>query len=416
MIRPVSHRRTRKSIACAGASALTFALLAAGCAEELVPELAAVPEETVATPALSDTQFDRILAEVNESIAEADGERDPELLTSRVTGPALTVRTSQLNVAEIRDDDSLVTLLPDTFQQIIVPTTATWPRTMFAITDVGDEFSPPRLLALTQDDPRDDYQLWAWVQLRPGVLMPAFAHVTIGSEELAENDTSLRFTPAEAVEQYADLLTNGDDSEYVDNFEPAIDDPFRTFLYTWVTAQQEALDADRVEGTFSLEVVPMPGEPVKAIRAANLDSPAEPGGAMVMAALVSSEQLEAMEGAVLTPQTQTAQALLEGATFTNVLTATYTDMIALYIPPAGSTEPIKLLGYSHVQTGASVELPEAVTEEEEAEDGEAEASEEGAGEDEATDEATAEDDATEETTEDTATDEETTDETAEEPE
>jgi len=326
---------------------LAAGLLLAGCAEPLPQPVA---EPVSVAPALTSDQDTRILEQVNAVLATADAARNPMRLSERLTGPALAVRTSQLEVAAQREDDELVTELPSTYQQIIVPTTETWPRTMYAITDVGEALAPPRLLALEQASPREPYKLWGWVQLRPGVAMPAFADPRVGSAELSPDDGSLRFTPREVVEQYADLLTNGDASPYVGNFEPIEEDTFRSFLGTWISAQEQALQGDRVRGTYSFTVRPLPDTEIKAIRTVLMDGTDD--GALVLFALEADERLEAMEGAILTPQTMTAKALLEGATFTNVLTARYLDMVALYVPPAGSTEPIMLLGYSHVQTAA----------------------------------------------------------------
>ncbi|MCL1802009.1 MAG: hypothetical protein FWG25_11725, partial [Promicromonosporaceae bacterium] len=147
--------------------------------------------------------------------------------------------------------------------------------------------------------------------------------------------------------QYADLLVNPHTSQFSGNFQPLGEDPFRAFLASWIDAQQTALSGERVEGHYAISAVPPAADSIRVIQSAD-------GGAMVMAPIFTSERLEAMAGAILTPQTMTAQGLLSGQVFNNVLTAEYIDMIALYVPPAGSAAPIVLLGYSHIQTGASV--------------------------------------------------------------
>ena len=315
----------------------------AGCAAEPLP----VPNFAVESlmPVLTEAQTLAILSDVTDVLDNASAQRDPALLATRLEGPALDVRTSQLKVAAIRDDNDLITVIPDTFQQLIVPISDEWPRTLWAITTVTEQLQPPRLLALEQAGPQDPYRLWGWVQLVAGVTMPAFADPRVGSEEVAADDISLKVTPADAVAQYADLLVNRQNSPYIANFQPLADDPFRAFLATWVDAQETALSGERVEGTYHFTATP--SGPIRAIRSAD-------GGAMVMAEIVTAERLEAMAGAILTPQTMTAQALLVGQEFNNILTAEYTDMIALYIPPAGSDGVITLLGYSHIQTGATV--------------------------------------------------------------
>jgi len=334
--------------------ALVATATVSGCAAPAIPIPA--PAAVGDSPALTAEQNLAVLAEINQVLTEASDSRDPEILRARVTGPALAIRASQLYVADIIDDDSLVTVLPASYQQLIIPSTSTWPRAAFAITDVTEELQPPRLLALVQAGPREPYKLWGWVQLIPGVQMPAFHEPRLGSEVVAADDTSLKITPIDAVNQYADLLTLGTASAFNDNFEPIESDHFRYWLAGWVAAQEEALSEERVEGTYSLVARPY-SSGVWAVRTAD-------GGALVMAELLTDERLEAVEGAVLTPQTQTALALLQGHEFTNVLTAQYRDIIALHVPAAGSPDTVRLLGYSHIQIGASVgEYPDEGAEE-----------------------------------------------------
>lgn len=324
--------------------ALVAGGLLSGCGPAALPTPAAVAQGD--SPALTEEQNLFVLTEINQVLADATAARNPELLPDRLIGPALTIRTSQLLVAQIIDDNSLVTVLPGTYQQLIIPTTTTWPRTAFAITDVTEELHPPRLLALVQYAPREPYKLWGWVQLLPGVQMPAFNDPRLGSEELSPDDTSLKLTPIAAVDQYADLLTRRGESAYTGNFEPIESDDFRNFMAQWVAAQEEALSQERVEGIYYLAARPS-SSGIFSIRTAD-------GGAVVMAELITDERLEAVVGAVLTPQTQTAQALLSGQEFTNILTAQYHAIIALHVPAAGSPDAVRLLGYSHIQTGATV--------------------------------------------------------------
>lgn len=339
------------------AAALAGGLLA-GCAVDPLPVLQAEP--VTGQPVLTQDQTFTVLDDVSAALAAATTSRNPELLTQRLTGPALTVRTSQLEVAATRDDNEQITVIPDTFQQIIVPTTETWPRTMFAIT-ASEQLQLPRLLALVQDSAREPYRLWGWVQLQPGVIMPAFDDPRIGSEEVPPDngEGTLVMSPAEAIRQYADLLVNQDGSAYANNFQPLADDQLRFHLAGWRAAQETALQGERIEGTYAFAAEPAEGVSVKAVRSYD-------GGAMVMGEIHTFERLEAMEGAVLAPQTMTAQALLYGQEFTNILTASYVDIIALYIPPAGSGQVVTLLGYSHIQTGASVADPHVEGEYEEA--------------------------------------------------
>ena len=305
------------------------------------------PDPASSGPVLSVDQNSTVLTSINAVLDKATHDLNPDLLTSRLEGPALTVRKSQVSVAKIRNSADLVTVLPSEYQQIILPTANTWPRTSFAITVTTDKLQPQRLLALVQNSPRAPYKLWGWVQLRPGVTMPAFADPKLGSELLAADDKSLLVSPKDVVAQYADLLTTGDQSAFVGSFEPAADDPFRALIKSTRETQTAALTGPNVGGTYTFTVTPTPNTPIQAVRTAD-------GGAMVMASLDAVEAMSAVAGAVLAPSTKTAQALLQGQNPTNKLTNGFSDMVALYVPPAGSDQKVKLLGYSHVQTSAKI--------------------------------------------------------------
>lgn len=332
--------RRARGLAVAGALAATLAL--AGCAEE-VP--APNPDDAVTAPVLSEDQDREVLTAVNQALTEAGAANDPNLLQQRLTGPALKVRTSQLQVAAARGNADLVTELPSEYQQLVVPTNETWPRTSFAITEQPENLQPPRLLALEQASAREPYKLWGWVQLAPGTTMPAFADPELGSEAVAPDDDSLLMTPQDAVAQYADVLTTGASSAFAASFA---EDGFRKLLGDNAATQTQALQQERVEGTYTLQVTPTPDQPVQAVRTAD-------DGAMVMAGLDVTETMQAVEGARLTPPTQSGKALLGQTQPTNVLKNGYTDVVALYVPPKGSEEQVRLLGYSHVQTSVATQ-------------------------------------------------------------
>ncbi|WP_159795010.1 hypothetical protein [Puerhibacterium puerhi] len=338
----MTARPARRTPAAVAAGALTLALALTGCAAE---PPAPNPDPSASGPVLSEDQDTHVLGEVNAVLQAASESNDPTKLEARLTGPALAIRTSQLEVAKARGNADLVTDIPGEYQQLIVPTNDTWPRTSFAITVQTEELQTPRLLALEQASPRDPYRLWGWVQLASGITMPAFADAELGSENLAADDDSLLVSPQDAVNQYADVLTTGSGSAFKDTFE---DDAFRQLLGSFAQTQKETLDQPNVDGTYTLEVTPTKDQPVKAVRTAD-------GGAMVMAALTATETMTAVEGATLTPPTRSGKALLGDAEPTNKLVDGYSDMVALYVPPKGADAKVKLLGYSHIQTSVSTE-------------------------------------------------------------
>ncbi|MCB7138033.1 hypothetical protein [Cellulosimicrobium marinum] len=329
--RTTIRRRGRIAVATATAGLL----LVGGCAAPLpTPQPEASP--STPPPVLDETQEADVLAAVGAALQEADEANDPSLLEERVTGPALAIRTSQLEVAKARGDAELVTELPTDVQQVVVPTTQTWPRTSYAVSVQPESLQSPRLTVHEQASARDQYELWGWVRLFPSTTLPSFAAPTLGSEAVAPDDDTLLMSPTDAIAQYADVLNVGSSSSFADAFP---DDSFRSLL-----AERSKLWTDALEpaaGRYKLEFEPDPDEPVRAVRTAD-------GGALVVGEMTSLETMSAEEGAVVPPSTDTEKALFGDADATNVLRVRYVDVVAIYVPPAGGDEQVQVLGTEHV--------------------------------------------------------------------
>src|SRR5690606_13959778 len=203
--------------ACAAALTLLGGL--AACADpppEVRPE--AVP--VVAPPVMEPEQVERVLGDLGEVLAAGDAALEAERLTPRVGGPALTSRTAQYTVASALQDTAGITVLPTAPQVLIVPDEAAWPRTVVVVTEQPEDLQSPRLLVLRQEEPRAQYVLWGWARLLPGASMPPTADPSVGSAVLAPDAPDLLVTPGDVIAQYADVLANGDASEYAQSFEP----------------------------------------------------------------------------------------------------------------------------------------------------------------------------------------------------
>lgn len=319
------------------------ALLFAGCAAPL-PTAAPDPTPAIAPPVLDDAQEAAVLEAVGATIQEADAARNPDLLPPRVFGPALAMRTSQLKVAAVLGKDDLVKAVPTEVQATVVPTTQTWPRTSYAVSVQPEDLTTPRLVALEQTGPREQYRMWAWVRLFPGLKLPSFADPSIGSEAVAPDDDSLLATPTDALAQYADVLTLGDASAYAATFEG---DSFRSGPLAdrtnlWATA----LQAPGVEGTRTMTFSPMADETVRSVRTSD-------DGAMVVGAMTSEEIIQAKEGAQVPPTNESERAFVGDAAAVNTLHMSWLTTVALEVPPAGSDRPIRVLGVEHVLTNVT---------------------------------------------------------------
>jgi hypothetical protein len=335
----MSTRTIRRSATrtAAVAGALAGAILLAGCASP-VPSPAPDPAPSEAAPALTTDQMAEVRTAVGETLDQASATNDAALLPSRLAGPALTLRTSQLAVAAARGGDAgLVTQLPTEVQQDIITTTDSWPRQAYAVTVQPEDMQSPRLLAYDQATARDPYKLWAWVRLFPSATLPAFAGPVVGSEAVPPDDGTLLMSPADAVAQYADVLTLGAGSAYAGSFA---EDPLRAWVASNATVQMAELT--KAEGTMTMTFTPMPGE-VRSVRTAD-------GGAMVMAGLSALETRTIEEGGKIAPGSETEKALFGGSAATNKLNVGYTTMIAMYIPPMDAATGVQVLGMENVAT------------------------------------------------------------------
>jgi hypothetical protein len=342
--RTAGRRAATVVIGAVGATALL-----AGCAQEVPTPVA---EEPFDGPMVSVEQEEAVVTDVAAVLTKADEERDAGLLKPRVAGPALEVRSSQLEVAAEREDNSLVTDIPTDVLRSILPTTQTWPRATFTITEPTEDLEVNRLVAYQQSSARDNYRLWAWVQLIPGTTMPNFADPElIGSEAVAADDDSLQVTPTEAMAQYADLVTRGtEDSENAAAFElPSESQDLVARVQADARSVREDDAFGEADGSYALKFVPQ--SDLVAVRTSD-------GGAVVMGALDGNVRIKVEEDGEINPLTETQQALVGDADATNELYVEYTDQVALYVPPAGSEELMRPLGFSHVAVAADTSIPD----------------------------------------------------------
>ena len=315
-------------------------MLLAGCTVE--PPTPA-PDAPVVAAVVSTAQERKILDRVSDVVAGVDQGGDAGSLAARLSGPALAMREAELAVAAARGDRGSLTDLTMEPQQLVLPSDQGWPRSSFAVTVLPEDGTTPVLAAFEQAGPRDQYKLWAYVQLVSGVTMPQFAEADLGSAAVPSDDTSLVVAPQAVAEQYASVLTAGDRSRYADSF--ADDDYLRQSLHQSGRDQVAEIENQDGEGSFEVTFEPT-DDPAKAVRTVD-------GGAMALVALRSQETLSAEEGWQLVPESPSARALWGDAEGTDVMQIAYRYTAALYVPPAGSADRISLLGFHRVPYAVS---------------------------------------------------------------
>lgn len=336
----VQVRRVAALPAVLGATAL----LLAGCA--VAPPVPA-PEAPTVAAVVSETQERKILDAVATTVAEHDEPSSAKGLAERVTGPALAMREAELRLAAETGNERWRTDLSTDTQQVVLPSDKGWPRTSYAVQPDGP--IAPALMVFDQASAREQYQLWGYVSLVPGVSLPPFADPGLGSAAVApDDDASLVSAPQDALAGYAEVLTDGEAAKGTAAYD---DDRLRQELRQLEKSQTEVPGWKTTEGKYSFAAKVDESTGLRAVRTAD-------GGALVVGGLTSTQTIElGQEGAEIKadalPPAQ--QALLGDRAVTGRLRTSYQDLVALYVPSAGSEHKITLVGFRHLPVDVSSE-------------------------------------------------------------
>ncbi|GAA3626770.1 hypothetical protein GCM10022200_06430 [Microbacterium awajiense] len=326
------------------------ALLFTGCTSDAWPQFAAsptpTPTETVVAPegqqapAVTKAQAERILDRIAAVVAEADEARDGDLAATRLDGAMLAARATNYKLRGAIDDyaapapvltDPLEITLPQAFDG--------WPRTVMAVVD-DSEAKTSSIMVMTQQDPWSEYKLTYQGNLEADTAMPALAPWYIGATGVAPDSPFLIMPPEEVAAAYADVLDNGEDSEYAAMFE-AEGDEFRASVEADRKRRLEEFnETGSKTGSLSFSSAAGAYDPVAL---ATLES-----GAIVAVSMNEIDTVKPTnEDAVIklsgNPTAKTLSGAEESA---SGFTTTFGDQLFFYVPGQGSTEKIRLLGYS----------------------------------------------------------------------
>lgn len=307
------------------------AFLAGGTVSALSLTLAACSQDkpSVTTPTatgsaaaesvLSPEKLTAVLERIKTGMDAADAEKKPELLAGYAEGPAVRVRTAEYALATATKDDAHIQVLPATTSQTSsAGVTLDFPRVAINVTDAPAEKVAPFLMALRQNSARDNFQLWAWVQLFPSVNVPAIDSPLSGTEQVVADSEGLVVTPQAALDAYVDALNNPEG----DNGKAFADDPVRQQV-----AAQRSVD---VSPTGEVTVTAAAGSD------GFLGLRTDDGGAIVMTTLTyTSTFKKTVDGGSLTLQSDIGAMLGDNKEVVGTVTATYEAMVAFSIPPEG---------------------------------------------------------------------------------
>jgi hypothetical protein len=291
--------------------------------------------------AVTAEQFQRILDETVTALELADKQRAENIAATRADGAALRFRSAQYKV--LGQSKSLVKpfAIPNGEVSLLLPQkTTTWPRSVLAIVDdPADETAPSVAVIMTQTTPRDNYKVNYSVALEPGAKIPSVPAADAGTAVIYGETELLNVTPAQAVERYGDFLIHGDTSQYADSFEP-------DSLQAQIGAKAKAKRAKDLGKTAKFKWANVLVEDVPFVFAS-----AE-GGAIVAVTLQENETVKpATAGAAITA-TGAVKILAGVSSSMKGIEANYQYQLLFYIPALGSSEKIRLLGYSYALTGA----------------------------------------------------------------
>jgi hypothetical protein len=322
---------------------LALPVVLSGCSIFPSPVVAPIPTSPASPRGVAVTaeQVDQILTKLRATLAAADEQRAENVASTRLDGAALRFRAAQYKVQKQDKDLGATFVIPEGRVRLLLPQrTSDWPRSVFAVIDDATvETAPSVAVVLTQATPRDNYKVSYSVALEPGAVIPSVAAAESGAAVIRGETELLSVTPAQAVEHYGDLLINGDESPYVELFDP-------DSLQAQIGAKSKSKRARELGKTARFSWKDVITEDVPLVFAT-----AEAGGIVAVTLQETETVKPATAGAAITATG--AVKILAGVTSSmKGIQADYQYQLLFYIPAIGSTEKIRLLGYSYALTSA----------------------------------------------------------------
>ena len=317
------------------AAGFTAAALAGGLTMGLAPGAATAadaPAQEENYPVVLDGQLSRILSSVAGTVQKADAAKDASLLAERTASTALALREANYATAsKVPDTKAPAAVAASPLLTDLISTGTAFPRTVVAVTQGGDN-TVPQALVLVQASARENYKLVSAIQMLPGTTFPQPPAEGSGVEAVAaDSSEGLAMAPQAAVDALADALTNPEGGNKT-TFAP------NSFAEAVTTFQAEVTSNPANEfATITFSHSPVPAD-TRALRTAD-------GGAIVfgyMSHSYSSVPREAgdsinLEGTIY--ETLTGEKNTEAG-----IDVAYGEAVMLYVPPAGGTEPVEVVG------------------------------------------------------------------------
>lgn len=314
--------------------------------EDVAPVTTENPQDlaTVAPyPAVTELQFSRIMGKVAQQIQLADEELSVNTLGVRVTEPTLEGRRASYIVRRADGESGvLVPILGSPIRLVLPQQTQGWPRSVFGIIqDEQDLESPSFGVVLRQEDPRSPYLLSYAIVLAPQVQLPDLPSARVGAAKLSSDSKLTKLTPTDVLSHYADVINQGAQSAFAGEFALATDS-----LYALIGPDAEALRqesfGESVEVSWSTSPL---DRDIVAFATAD-------GGALVMGVLQEVESVKPSQQGAAVNASVAVRALTSLSQSIRGFEVQSNIQILWYVPPVGSEEGIRVLGYTYSLVGA----------------------------------------------------------------
>jgi hypothetical protein len=295
-------------------------------------------------PAVTVPQLERIVKRISVTATDADTKADPALAAQRFAGPALELRTANYAIRAKKTDQPPLTAIPAGPIVLSLPqATDMWPRSVTAVIqppkDAQGAAQAPIALTMVQKTARDNYLVTYAVSLEPKAKVPDLAPASIGSAVVPPDSKLLKLPPKDIAAAYADVLMNGNASKSAALFDPN-GDTLRSQVGAEWKAKQKADLQQKFGATSSLAFTNAVGSGPTIAMATN-DS-----GAIVWANLDETQTLKVVQSGAEVDAGPTSAALSGVASSKTGIASTYGYQLAFYVPPAGSSSKISLLGFA----------------------------------------------------------------------
>lgn len=289
--------------------------------------------------AVTKSQLAQIVARVSATVAAADSALDATRASERLDGPALAERQANYTIRKADGAQPAERSIPPRSVQLLLPQqNAKWPRTVFAVVgDTSDAKTAPTGLMLVQQNPRSQYKAQYVVALEANVKTPALAPADVGAPRVSPTVPYLALRPDRVGAAYYDLLVNGDKSTEptAKLFDTESDQLFKDFGPKYRADRAAAIPASA-----QLAFTRAAGAGSTVVFSTNNT------GAIIATDVADVETVTPKEaGSAINPTGQVK--LLSGVTQTTKgVVSTYGLQLLMYVPPSGSSQKIRVLGYA----------------------------------------------------------------------